>query len=285
MGLGGAITFSHPDLAWRAIRLDLEGMATSRGQLLASAALATPGTWFLSTSGSVAHLVTDTWDGDGAWTEITWDAVSGTFLGGHRWDHLQVRAGPSFLWADADGDRDLGWGPQGDVALDHRRGALSTRRGWRLGLGLTSSLPVALLPGSDPYAHLGATADARLFVGGPWDSVWAFRLVGQGVLWDEIPFYRLPSAGGDDLLRGAPAGRYRGPLLGAADVEWRKTLFPTLEGVLFLDGAAVEGTGVHPGGGAGIRLALPPGNQDVVRFDVAASDAGWEVTAGWGEVF
>jgi hypothetical protein len=35
----------------------------------------------------------------------------------------------------------------------------------------------------------------------------------------------------------------------------------------------------------GLRLMMPPAEQNVVRLDLGVSDAGWAVTTGWGEVF
>ena len=65
----------------------------------------------------------------------------------------------------------------------------------------------------------------------------------------------------------------------------RKVLAQVLEGVVFVNGAWVAGDGPHPGGGAGIRLILPPEHLNVIRLDVAVSDSGWGIWSGFGETF
>ena len=49
--------------------------------------------------------------------------------------------------------------------------------------------------------------------------------------------------------------------------------------------AYVIDDGLHPAGGLGLRLILPPERLNVVRLDVAVSDSAWTITTGWGEAF
>ena len=99
------------------------------------------------------------------------------------------------------------------------------------------------------------------------------------------PFFRLPSAGGADILRGAPYGRYRGAKLAAIDIELRRMLTGPVEGVLFGAAAVVSNWGMHPTAGFGIRLLLPPTRTDGVRLDVGFSEEGWALSTGWSEAF
>ena len=77
----------------------------------------------------------------------------------------------------------------------------------------------------------------------------------------------------------------------ALDLEQRWMIYGPLEGVLFASPVVVGrvddlgSPSVHPAGGAGVRFLLPPEELNVIRLDVAISDSGWGVYAGWGETF
>jgi len=280
LGFGGALRFVHPDLAWKAIRLDTEILGTTRGIGEISASVVTSGSPFVTASAQAAHLVTDAWIDDTP-TTWTWDSLSGSALAGVRHGHASVRAGPSALWADVDGDVDLMWGPAVSAALDHRRGPPTAVQGWLTQVSGTWNPPAL----GSTCLHVGGSLEGRGYLGLPGHVTLATRGLVQAVAFPDVPFYLLPSAGGDVVLRGAPAGRFRGPALAALDLEVRRPVGPATEIVVFADGAWVEDAGAHPGGGLGLRLLLPPGHTEVVRVDVAISDVDWAVTTGWGEAF
>ncbi|MFH1463237.1 MAG: hypothetical protein ABIO70_02520 [Pseudomonadota bacterium] len=280
LGVGGGLHFEHPDLGLRGARIALEAGATSRGSAWLAAAGQGAGAVRPTGSLHVARIVQDLYDGETARTSEVAQARA-AFGPGFAWglQTLQLQAGPRL--DRLDGDLLMGSGVSAAWALDGRAALERHGRGGRLGLGVTS----ALRPLGADYVHLSLSADARGYLRlGPAGTL-AGRLLGERALLPEVPWFVLPSAGGADVLRGAAAGRYRGRSLVAADVEWRRNVLPALEGVLFLAGAWVEGTGAHPAGGGGIRLLLPPGHTQALRVDLGVSDAGWGVSTGWGEVF
>ena len=134
------------------------------------------------------------------------------------------------------------------------------------------------------YPHWGLTADLRAYRPG-LGGVTAARLWASGELMKGAPLLRLPTVGGAELHRGAWAGRYRAPFISTLDLEQRWALIGPLEGVVFGNLAYVIDDGLHPAGGLGLRLILPPERLNVVRLDVAVSDSAWAITTGWGEAF
>lgn len=280
LGFGGGLHFVHPDLFYGGHRLALEAGGTSRGSMWLAASGASAGRVFGYGELVASRWVQDLWVDDAAF-EWRVEGAQAALGPGLRLDHLRLSIGARARWDQVHGQALAGHGPELGVALDHRRGWGASRRGWYAGSAWRSALSAL---GSD-YDHLYGMAEARGFLGGPWDSVVAGRLLGSRALLNGAPWYLQPAAGGADILRGAPAGRYRGSSLAAADLEWRRMIAGPLEGALFGCGAWVEGTGWHPGGGLGLRLLMPPRQLNVVRLDLAVSDAGWAVTTGWGEVF
>ena len=80
---------------------------------------------------------------------------------------------------------------------------------------------------------------------------------------DEPPFDMLGQLGGDTLLRGDYAGRYRDRNLLACQAEWRRHLWRRLGGVVFAGVGEVSRdigdftlNGLHAAGGFGIRFLL-----------------------------
>jgi hypothetical protein len=280
LGFGGGLRFVHPDLFLRGHRLGVDVGGTSRGSFWAAAAGASAGTVHGWGDASGSRWIWDLWDEDEV-SATTVEGAQGAVGPGLRWGKLRLELGGRWRWDRLDGSAAVGVGPEGSLILDGREGRGSARRGWYLGTSWESAL-AGLGSG---YEHLGGAVEARGYQGGPWESVLAGRVMGERAFVEGVPWYLEPSAGGMDVLRGAPAGRYRGRSLGAVDLEWRRMIAGGLEGVLFGCGAWVEGTGLHPGGGVGLRLMMPPAEQNVVRLDLGVSDAGWAVTTGWGEVF
>jgi hypothetical protein len=134
------------------------------------------------------------------------------------------------------------------------------------------------------YFQRGFFGDARGFF--PFaKGVLATRFTHQQAFETEIPFYRLPVVGGMSLHRGAPFNRWRAPWISTVDLEQRWMVVGPLEGVFFGNAAWVAGSGIHPAGGLGVRLILPPEETNVSRLDMAWSDSGWGLYASWGEAF
>jgi len=280
IGFGGGLHFVHPDLFYGGHNLGIEAGATTRGSVWLAAAGASAGTVFGYGDLRASRWVQDLWVDDEV---LEWrvEGAQAALGPGLRLDALRLTLGARARWDRWDGEALAGHGPELSVSLDHRRGWGSSRRGWYLDSSWRSALTML---GSD-YEHLRGQVEARGYVGGPWETVVAGRLLGDRAFVDGAPWYREPVAGGADILRGAPAGRYRGQSLAAVDLEWRRMIAGPLEGVLFGAGAWVQDTGLHPSGGIGLRLLMPPRQLNVVRLDLAVSDAGWAVTTGWGEVF
>ncbi len=280
LGFGGGVHFVHPDLFWRDHDLALEAGATTRGSAWLAAGFVSAGRVFGHGDGMVARWVQDLYQEDEV---VEWrvegarvTAGPGLRVGGHRWN-----LGATMRWDRVDGEALAGHGGEVGWSWDRRKGWGGERRGTYLGLSADAA---GMFMGAD-YGHLLAALDLRGYLGLPWDAVLAGRVVGERAFLDGVPWYRQPYAGGPEVLRGAPAGRYRGASLVAADLELRRMVAGPLEGVVFGCAAWVEGTGAHPCGGAGIRLLLPPRQLNVVRLDLGVSDDGWAVSTGWGEVF
>lgn len=273
IGLGGSLRLIHPDLGWRRLRLEASGLATSRGNAGLSLALRTPGSPFGSSGLAASTGVVDLYDGEAVQTLALQQLTA--------WSALGLREGGAAIWLgpqlrlDEGGALLAGHGLLGGARWDRRDGAGSARAGLELALA-----DYALLRGSlDLRARLPLGAHAL-----------AGRLYAEGVpLRDELtPAWRLPAAGGAEWLRGAPAGRYRGPWMAAGALELRAYADATLGAVGFAELAWVpteEDPRPHPGAGLGLRARLPPRPDNTVRLDLGFTDAGWGLVAGWGESF
>jgi hypothetical protein len=95
-----------------------------------------------------------------------------------------------------------------------------------------------------------------------------------------IPFYLLPSLGGNNTLRGYADYRFHDRHLIAANLESRFPLLTHVDGALFFDAGNVAGkvtelSLAHTSYGAGLRLHT--GTSTVARLDVARSHEGWRL--------
>jgi hypothetical protein len=307
-GFGAGLVFMHPDLAARGWRVSLHVAGATRGTFDLGASARSPALSGVF-AGVFAHgglalgrVEGDYYTADGnaqgfvqlhtaarlgpGWTRGDWSVWGGGLA---RWDQV-----PSTLvypvcnepGAICDATARLaGNGAYFGAAWDNSTGWGADRRGARLSLGFDGVIPPLA-----SYRHLSWRAEARGYVGAV-RGVLAGRLLWRQELMASAPFFRLPSAGGADIHRGAWAGRYRADRILALDVEQRWMVSGPLEAVVFFSGAWVEPetggviNGLHPGGGAGVRLLFPPEELNVIRLDVALSDSGWGVYAGWGETF
>lgn len=283
LGAGGALRFVHPDLFWRRVRLESSLGALSRGSAWLSNSLVSPDPVFGIASLSLSRQIVDIYADDGR-TRREQELASALFSTGPglRFGRHTLSGGGTARWDLFDGERSRGHGPWLHWSWNQRVSQGAETRGLLLYAGLDSGLPSW---GSD-HRRLNGRISASKLQGAPLSSTLASRIVLEGMASRDAPLLLQPSAGGADLLRGAPAGRYRGMALAAADLEIRHRLAGPLSGALFVDAAWVEGNGgLHEGGGTGLRLILPPGDWNVFRLDLAASDAGWGLSAGWGELF
>ena len=163
-------------------------------------------------------------------------------------------------------------------------GSWNTTRGWganRRGASVALEFETALW-GS--YSHQNLFVDSRLFVGA-FSGVLATRLTHQHAFDPDVPKFRLPVVGGFYLHRGAYVDRWRAPWISTIDVEQRWMVFSPVELVLFSNAAWVAQEGIHPAGGVGLRLILPPEESNISRLDFAVSDTGWGLYAAYGEAF
>ena len=279
-GLGGGLVWKHPDLARQRWWLSTSLSATSRGSVSAGAQLRSPGKLHGDGSLSGYRLVADVYEDE---QRLTYTLSGGRVrLGpGYR---FRLGPGRARVWvsgearADDLGDGTLrAWGPSAGTSWSTLRGVRGERRGQLL--AVNSSWATG---GDYPSLQLGA--DARAFTGALGGALGG-RVTWRGERYEDAPFFLLPSAGGSVYHRGAWAGRWLAPWIGTVDLEQRWSLGAVLEPVVFVNAAWVDGEGVHPGGGAGMRLVLPPENLNVVRVDVGVSDTGWGLYVGWGEVF
>lgn len=274
LGLGGALRFVDPDLGWRRIRLDASASATSRGLAGLSAGLVTPGRIYGRFGLGLARTVVDLYDAESPGS-LTVEQASGLAAIGLRGDRATAWLGPQVRWDAWEGQTLAGHGAQAGARLSDPSGRLSLR--WAGELALAD------------YALGHSSLDLRLHQ--PLGrATLAARLLGDGAPWTDAdtPVWRLPSAGGSELLRGAPSGRYRGPWLADGAVELREPLGASLEIAAFGELAWLPGSASpspHPGGGLGMRLVLPPRPDNTVRLDLGFTDAGWGLVAGWGEAF
>jgi hypothetical protein len=281
LGYGGSLRYVQPDLFRKGAQLRITAAGTHDGYGSAAADLRSPGIAYIAGGGSASRVPLNRYDDDSPTaletlevdTALAWIGVGARFKPHWTVVRLEERV-------DA-----VGTTPIQGVALDIS-GGWEARGGWgasRAGFAAWGHVERALewLGADYPLTKAKGTVVAYKPVAG-W--VIAGRAVGE-VVNSSAPFFRLPSAGGADLLRGAPYGRYRGAKLAAVDLELRKMLIGPVEGVVFGSAAAVSDWGLHPTAGLGVRLLLPPNRTDGLRIDLGFSEEGWALATGWSEAF
>ena len=258
LGTGGLLRLDHPDVRWRGWSLTAEASLTSRGIGQSSVRLATAGRLWSAWSLSGGHLLIDNFAT--AETVELW-TLSAFAAPGVRVGKWALWAGPMLRFARADVDVP----------------------GHGLSAGLVSSGPLHLqLSAEHALTYRHTLGRARLTAERPLaGGALVGQVQGAAAPGSQAPWWRLPSAGGGEVLRSAPAGRWRGEWLTGAALEWRHPLIGPLGGALFTEAAYLDG--LHPGAGLGLRLALPPRPTGVARLDVARGEEGWEISGGWGQ--
>jgi outer membrane protein assembly factor BamA len=141
--------------------------------------------------------------------------------------------------------------------------------------------------GSD-FGFTRADVDVRRFRTIVGDHAVSVQGVWSGTT-GEVPFYRLPELGGQNLLRGLYQGRYRDRQLIAVQAEYRTPQWRRLGGAVFagagqvadgVDGLALSNT--HFAGGAGLRVILNRQERMALRLDygMGGGDSGLYITVG-----
>ncbi len=294
-GAGVGLHFMHPDLGFRGDRLGLDGAVDTLGGFALGASFSQRSSHLaLVARATGANLRGAVWGDDDAAAVYAWQTaqVAAGFSstlgrlvlaggGEGRWDHASVglidrppNTGGGFAlgpWAS------LRWSGPLDVRVGGEVNGTQAGAGFALG---SASVRGAIV-GRGEHADRAGQAVARVL----------------GEVSTDGPFFRLPSAGGSTLLRGAPSGRFRGPLLAGAQVEYRHVIYGPVGGVAFVDGAWVSDRApspfrddAHVSFGAGVRLVLPPADLNTTRIDVGVVPAfdgtvTWGVVVAWGEAF
>lgn len=199
-------------------------------------------------------------------------------------------APPAALPLGGDGTTNLTLG--GGIVYDTRHNPLNVREG--------AFGELALLRSSDAfvsdYTFTNVFVDLRAYKPVREHHVLAAQAVGQFGAGD-LPFNELGLIGGETIMRGYYAGRYRDRNLLAAQVEMR--FLPIPLGFTSRIGAAVflASGGVYPSwdalslssfrvtGGAGLRVLTFPKSDIFTRLDVGLSEDGPGIYIYVGEAF
>lgn len=264
-GVAMGLRLHHPDVGLNGGTLDAQVYGTTRGGVALAGSAVGPRVVDGLGRLQVHRQVFDVYDHGEAQPVV---ALGADGMAGVVWrtGPVAVSAGPRGR-VDAVGDARW-WGAGGDVSVSARMGPV-----W------TAQLLGTAIGGNTRQVRLGG--DLRRV---PAGSGLATRLVVDGNALEEgVPVWWRPTAGGGQVLRHAPLGRFRGPLLGAAVVEWRQAVAGPLTLTVFGESAWLAG--LHGGGGGGLLLDLPPKPSNRVRFDVAWGDGGLGVSGGIGAAF
>ncbi len=287
-GFGAFARFVHPDLGWEAHRLELTGAADTLGGYAAAASLRTSWEVPVFAAVSAARSRAYVWH-DGSPRRYTISGVRGAFA-------VSTREGPLWLSFGAAGRTER----LEDVTLDGQASdtpldVATAGPTLAIGVGDLTGASCARGPCVGGRASVEGAFGGYDLVAGTLD-LRAHPRVGRGRLAlrglasgvasadgadPDPPFHRLATAGGNELLRGVPSGRFRDVLLLAVQTEARHPIVGPLEGAVFTDVASVEG--LHWTAGGGLRLVLPPGRENVTRLDVGAGPDGWGVVVAYGE--
>lgn len=147
------------------------------------------------------------------------------------------------------------------------------------------------LPGSESLWSLWQNDLSQALSAGSWTAVGRVRTIEA---WGEVPFWKSPSLGSREALRGLPDPRLRGEAVQCAGLEIRRTFPPFFRLPWQLAGFVEEGrAGDHsgvwsadptPAGGGGVRLLLD-GGKAVLRIDYGVSPVGSGLYIDFGQAF
>ncbi len=274
-GLGGALRFVHPDVGGAAHRLAVVafGNSAAEGGLALSFMDAT---FHSTTRVSAARLQRYAWVGEEA-LAFRSDRAEVDFGVPVPVGPLVVTGGGTALAEELGGapaaafaDRVYAAGPRLGVAAEALARRLRGSVGGRVLFDLDGAAPHVLSEAAVMLHQPVARGVFAARVGGEWAP-------------DEAVWFLLPAVGGTTLLRGLPYGRFRAEALASAQAELRYPLFGPVHGAVFVDSAWCDGP--HVSGGGGLRLVLPPAQDNTTRLDVGVSPDGWGVVLAFGEAF
>lgn len=274
LGIGAGIRFTHGDLRGWSSELWLGGSTLKSGYAVIRAqSLARLHAQF--DVGLLRGVLYNYGSGEreSIWREAAWAEVGPGF----RQESWRFWLVGRFRLDDAGTGLQPGHGLELGATFDTRQGWGSHRR------GIFAALQGDLVLGGGE-AHQGLFADLRSYVG-VLRGVLAARATHQQAFNPDVSFFRLPSVGGMTLHRGAPFQRWRAARITTVDLEQRWMVWGPIEAVLMTNAAWVVDSGLHPAGGVGLRLLLPPEESNVSRLDLAFSDTGWGLYAAYGEAF
>lgn len=284
-GAGFSVRFDHPDVAWRGHHLQVTGAVDTLGGWSLGAGLATAGRPSAELGVGAGAARGALWEENGASPYRLRTGRSSVGVASRR-GPIGGRLGVGARVDDAGFPEGTaveipvdGWA---GVAGPYVSVTLGTASAWMRG---------GVETGAGAYTHVGWTVDGRHQAPVLGGAV-AMRALGTAVSSPASPFYRLPDAGGATLLRGEPAGRYRGRTLVAGQVELRHPIAGPIHAAVFVDTARVgdapdpdDGGTWHWTAGGGVRLVLPPEQTNVTRLDVGIGRGTWGVVFALGEAF
>lgn len=295
-GAGVGLHFVHPDLGFEGHRLALDGSVDTLGGFSLSGSFAErPSRRSLVVRVAGGNLRGTAWGAGRGDTPAAyaWQTVQGAAGFASTFGRLSVAGGGEARWDHAIVGGDSGIDASGGAAVGpwanaRWSGPVDLRLAGDVN-GTQAGPAFAMVTGSVRGAVVGRGEHA------PRAGKVAWRALGEVAT--DGPFYRLPSAGGSTLLRGAPAGRYRGPVLAGAQVEYRHVVYGPVYAAAFADAAWVSGwtpapflDDAHVSFGGGARLVLPPGDLNTTRVDFGVvpgldGTVSWGLVLGWGEAF
>ncbi len=259
-GFGISVRYTHPDVGWRGHRIDVLGGGDTRGGGFLSVQGLTHTAPAVQASALAAHAVIDRWIAD---TPQSHALTTFRGTGG-----LAPRTGDVLVQFGGLARSD------NDLLVAGGYSSVTLGRGAFLKLG-------AEVEGGDYFLSV-LSWDARA-APAVFGGTLALHVGASWLPSPDVPWFRLPSGGGAELLRGLPVGRYRDAALALAQVEYRHPIWGPVHGAVFLDVAAIEG--LHFTVGGGLRLVLPPEKDNVTRLDIGFGENTWGLVVGWGDAF
>lgn len=171
--------------------------------------------------------------------------------------------------------------------FDNRDHPITTHTGWYAELSFLSNEKFL---GSD-YQFTAFDADLRKFIQIRPGSILAFQAIGS-VKSGQVPFLQLSCLGGDDMMRGIYAGRYRDKDLEAAQVEYRRMIAPRWGFVLFAGEGKVGGdlhtlanNPLQDSYGIGLRRVASTNDRISLRIDLGFGNGQANFYVNIGEAF
>jgi outer membrane protein assembly factor BamA len=171
--------------------------------------------------------------------------------------------------------------------FDNRDHPIAAHTGWYSELSFMSN---GKLLGSD-YSFTSFDADLRKFFQLSAGSILAFQAVGS-IKSGQVPFLQLSCLGGDEMMRGIYAGRYRDKDGVAAQAEFRQMIAPRWGFVLFAGEGKVgsdlknlNGNQLQDTYGVGLRRVMSRNDRVSLRMDVGVGNGQASLYVSIGEAF